>query len=105
MATFGGRFGYAALKISLFDRVVDNGHAGGMYVAIDLDTGNLALEGMDEKGATHLVAQTESRLIAVNRLAEIDEVKNLGLPRSCVLPVSRYSWLGYRIDRRWSAYP
>lgn len=39
----------ALLKLAVEDGVVDNGRAGGIYIAVDLRTGRLAAEGVNER--------------------------------------------------------
>ena len=44
---------YVILKLSSGNSVVDNGHAGGVYVTVDLDKGDLGSIGIDERGELH----------------------------------------------------
>lgn len=93
-------FGF--MKLGHGDSVVDNGAAGGICSAIDLDTGMIVSVGMTESGKTYLSHPDSGLQIVGFHVPRWEEAKALALELAMVCPTQTYvGWDMALTDGGW----
>lgn len=77
---------YATLKISDSASGVDNGHAGGAYLPVDLETGKVGLVAFDEKGVRPTRLGNRDEGLGGFIITEMDEIISVAKKASIAFP-------------------
>ena len=93
----------ATIRTGTGSNVVDNGHSGGVYAAIDVDTGMLTTIGYNANGDRYPVHPDSGKPFAGFFIPKWDELREKALEVAQIIPQMRYigwDWV-LTSDRQW----